>query len=354
MRLTLLSLLAVSSQALANPGFEGVDWMEYEPPSTVDIDWTDADRPVGIVNGTVTTDFPQVMAVVAYWQNGQGHQFCSATKISADFVVTAAHCAEAAEDYLDQGATIYVARTNNIYETAEDGWFDVRSGGIHIHPGWPGMNSQEIVNDIALMQTSAVITGTDGRAVLNDETIDSSWFGRDMTFVGFGITDDGLNDSGIKRVTSIPVGQVEFGIVYSYDPNTNVCSGDSGGAAFEVTADGLELAGVNSFVFQQSQDGGPCDGGANGAARIDSYIDWIRGIVPDVATEWDAVGDPNDPSDPNNPVEQDPVADVTETTALDDEAVTGVGCGCSTGSPVGGGLIVLGLLPLLRRRSDRR
>ncbi|MCO4746983.1 MAG: trypsin-like serine protease [Proteobacteria bacterium] len=346
MRIALLSLLALSGQALANPSAGAIEWVDYEEPALDAIDKVGVQPPLGIVNGSVTTEYPNVLALVVLFGGGQGSQFCSATQISDDFVLTAAHCAEAGENYLNQGGTLYIARTNNVYQTPEDGWFQVRGGGVHIHPQWPGMNAQEVIHDVALMQTSTPIVGTGGPAVLNDEPIDSTWFGRELTFVGFGITDDDAQDSGIKRVTSIPVGEVEPGIVYSYDPNTNVCSGDSGGAAFEITPDGLELAGVNSFVFQQDWNSDPCDGGANGAARVDSYLDWIIGIEPDVLTDW--APDPVDTPDPN-----DPTTGTGDGLTEADDAVTGVGCGCSSTASAPAGLAALSLLvlPLVRRRS---
>ena len=352
MRSVLIAALLAPASALAAPETGDVEWVDARTLGLDDINWVETRLPQGIVNGENTTDYGNVMALVAYFGNNQGFQFCSATQISDDFVLTAAHCAEAGEDYQAQGGTLFLARTNNVYQTAQDGWFEVGSNGVFIHPDWVGNNSQEVIHDVALLQTTTAITGTGGPAVLNDETIDDSWIGRELRFVGFGVTDDGGQDSGIKRTTAIAVADYEFGIVYSYDPDTNVCSGDSGGAAFEVTPDGLELTGVNSFVFQVDWQSDPCDGGANGAARVDSYLDWILDIEPDVRTDWEVIepepepgpgdGDPNNPADPS-----DPGADML------DDAVIGAGCACSSSNaPTGlAGLFAALSLVLVRRRS---
>lgn len=353
MRTSILALAMFPGLALASPlTADGVleDAPGHEPLAIAP--WADEAVSAGIVGGSETSEFDNVLVVVAYFGSNQGFDFCSATQISDDVAITAAHCAEAGEDYIDQGATLYLARTDNLYETAQDGWFDVEDGGVFIHPQWDGTNQNNVINDVALLRTRIPIVTTDGPAVLNDEPIDNSWIGRELRFVGFGITDDGARDSGIKRTTAIPAEDFEFGIVYSYDPNTNVCSGDSGGAAFEQTPEGLELAGVNSFVQQISWEGDPCDGGRNGAARVDSYIDWILSIEPDARTEWDLAEDPEDPNDPNGGDGVDP-NDPSGGADPADVTLAPGGCACSTGPAPQSGLMALLALPLLLSRRKR-
>lgn len=351
MRTALACLALLPALAHASPAVQGIDGSYEEPALDEEVNWVETRLPaLGIVGGETTSDFDNVLAIVAYFGDGQGFNFCSGTQISDDFVLTAAHCAEAGESYVGQGATLYVARTANVYQTPEDAWFAIAGDGVYIHPDWPGMDAQEVIHDVALLRATSPILTNDGPAVLNDEPIDDSWIGRELRFVGFGITDDGAQDSGIKRTTSIPVGDHEFGIVYSYAPNTNVCSGDSGGAAFESTADGLELAGVNSFVFQIDWETDPCDGGANGAARVDSYLEWILGIEPDVRTDWEPVEAPEDPNDPNNPGD---TGDALSEVDPADTELRAAGCVCNASatpaSAMGLGLLLIPLV--LRRRS---
>ena len=129
---------------------------------------------------------------------------------------------------------------------------------------------------------------------LSELVPDQTWAGMALDYVGWGVTDDGREDSGIKRTTQIPYWDSDAQFIYAYDPQTNLCSGDSGGASLRYIERGdpewldeweyydfdsrYVLVGVNSFVFSQS--GGPCDGGASGATRVDAYIDWLREYIP--------------------------------------------------------------------------
>ena len=114
------------------------------------------------------------------------------------------------------------------------------------HPNWSG--EIESGADIGLVK---MVTKRSGLTpmVVNDETLTSAWYSKDIRFVGYGITKEGRNDSGVKRLTDIPFEGADNVYLYAYSPSTNICSGDSGGAALEQTSQGYELAGVNSFTL---------------------------------------------------------------------------------------------------------
>lgn len=251
----------------------------------------------GIVNGTPATDQDNVMALVAFF-GSSGYSFCSSTQIGEHYVLTAAHCVDAALDYIDRGAEIFVLRTEQVSATSSEDWFQVKPNGIFVHPGWVSGNG-ELIHDVAVLETFDTIQTELGPASLNDEPM-NDWVGRELEFVGFGVTGDEASDGGVKRKTQIPIDQVVAEIVMSYDPETNTCYGDSGGAAFG-TVDGSQvLVGVNSFAFKRN-DSAYCDGGGNGAARVDYYLDWIVDIIGDEAR----IG-PANPDDGTEPAPEDP------------------------------------------------
>ena len=235
--------------------------------------------PPPIVNGSITLDFVQVGAIMAYSDDYGGMSFCSGTLIDEMWVVTAAHCIEAVEEYAGYGMDIYFLLGHNLYSDDGVDYYDTVSGW-EMHPEYSGTASM-ISSDIGLLELSTGITEVDP-IPLSQEVPSDLWLGEYLDYVGWGVTSDGTEDSGRKRTTSIPYNSVDDTFLYAYDPNTNLCSGDSGGASLKWTEDGYTLVGVNSFVFavQGSQ---PCDGGASGATRVDAYYDWIRQYVPEPA-----------------------------------------------------------------------
>lgn len=233
--------------------------------------------PPPIVNGSITLDFVQVGAIMAFSEDYGGMSFCSGTLIDEMWVATAAHCIEAVEEYAGYGMEIYFLLGHSLY--SEDGveYYDTVAGW-EMHPEYSGTSSM-ITSDIGLLELTVGITEVEP-VPLNQEVPTELWVGEYLDYVGWGVTSDSSEDSGRKRTTAIPFNSVDETFIYSYDPETNLCSGDSGGAALRWTEEGYTLVGVNSFVFSV-QGSQPCEGGASGAVRIDAYYDWIRQYVPE-------------------------------------------------------------------------
>ncbi|MEN0067711.1 MAG: trypsin-like serine protease [Myxococcota bacterium] len=246
----------------------------HEDPST-DVDG-EGEGPVAapVVNGSEATGNPDVVAL-AFSDPATGllSVFCTASVIQDDWLLTAAHCITETNRGANLGLQRVAVWGNNINV----------SGGDVVIP-WaeaitsPDYRPAQFTGDAGLVRLESPHPDPTW-VVLRDEPFDNSQVGAQIEVFGFGATGDGRSDSGIKRTTVLPVDEVDDFNIITFTPESNVCSGDSGGPGFVPTPEGREQVGINAFVTPG------CIGGRGGSTRVDQHIDWILELVPEVALD---------------------------------------------------------------------
>jgi V8-like Glu-specific endopeptidase len=187
---------------------------------------------------------------------------CSATLIGERTLVTAAHCVDPRVAGAS-GVSIRATNRPNADSAVNSDWIPIVAA--RLHPGWDPRLSLD--DDIALALLESVPATP--KKPWNRATL-STYAGKAVRAVGYGITAKSASDWGLKRQVSLVINSVDVDHLYLGDGvDSGICHGDSGGPTFHVFPDGVErLVGIHSYDANQQ-----CTSGADG--RIDAYADFI-------------------------------------------------------------------------------
>ena len=254
-----------------------------------------------IVGGEAESGFDAVASLIgstgatSTWQ-------CTAMLVSPKVAITAAHCV------MDQDGTVATSIQLLFGPSNADLFESATVTAIHPHPDYVGFTN----NDIAVVVLASAVDVVP--MAWRWWPIGDSWVSQqDMFAVGFGVTGDNSNDSGVKRSVSIPLYNLSTTSVLTDIGTTGTCYGDSGGPIFHWEGDRWVSWGVASWAV------GGCTG-LGTHTRVDAYADWIVEIIADAEGTDDMCAAAQ--------MYEDGVCDEI-CDALDPDCVDASGCTCS-------------------------
>lgn len=198
-----------------------------------------------IVNGAEDPGDPAV-AYLGVFEDPTGsiRSECSGTLIRDRWILTAAHCLDSDTLGFEPGAIVaYFGST--VLEEDDTQLFATNAVTYTIHGQW-NHEAPELGFDAALVQLREPVPIAP--IPIRPTPLASSDLGKPLRLVGWGITEEGGYDSGIKRFAMSQVFEYDDEIVMIGGPETNVCSGDSGGPALIDVNGQLQVLAVTSFV----------------------------------------------------------------------------------------------------------
>ena len=233
-----------------------------------------------IVNGTTVSESDsdsQEVVMLMTKSDGGGISICTASAISSDVLVTAAHCVP------DAATDIVVSLHSSV--SCESG-FDSRSHIAQVadvvkHPNYSptAKTYLKASNDIALvfMKNKLPI-----KYKIHDIATPSEIENKGLMFLGYGTTGYTKDGTMILRKTQLPAQSVKVDLenkIVEVDQSqgTGICTGDSGGPALINTATGRKVVSVNSLVLFDltTADADKCGRGA-ALTMVYPHLDWLK------------------------------------------------------------------------------
>jgi hypothetical protein len=191
-----------------------------------------------IIGGELSRAFAAAGALVSY----SGSVFCTATLVTRELVLTAAHCVH----QTSAQSMFFVIGSEPLSPSAQSA-----VSRITVHPEWVG--SVNYGSDLAVLRLTTPIDNVKPAVLYAGAA--SALVGQDMTLVGYGASASPACDgrgvgAGARRQVKVRVDKVAAQWISYAFRGTGACNGDSGGPAFIQISGKWRQVGVTSWGDQ--------------------------------------------------------------------------------------------------------
>lgn len=247
-------------------------------PACTEVTWRDATSSRPIVRGQPTSGDPSIL-----YLSLDGNDECTGTLITPRVVLTARHCLEDVQTV----EAFFGPDVNGPGESRQ-----VVHSLMH-----PQQRNEDF--DVALLTLDR--PGPSAPIPANTADI-SRLLGSPVRIVGYGVTSENGQVSGVKREGRTVLDDVDATTVTTGSSGSNTCYGDSGGPALMMVGGREAVVGVTSYGTAE------CGQPSDIFARVDYYSAWIASYVaahdpapvaPDAGVAIDAGGGVVDASAPD-------------------------------------------------------
>jgi len=238
----------------------------------------------------------------------QGIGVCGSSIIAENWIITAAHCCDAAAHnayrFEEADPSMITFRVGAHYDpnckrmrcdkskwsNGNENGFDVKAKRVIIHPKY---NRKRLNFDHCLVETERIPLDRRVNGRLVAQPIEMGESGDNIVekpcrAVGWGRTESGMQSAALLHV-SMKETTTDYNKCRRYhnygtfcargEGKTGICSGDSGGPFVCPKGDGLALYGLVSYTLQGSGKGCGAPGYGDGFADVRFVRDWIEQIT---------------------------------------------------------------------------